>query len=89
MYFSKNFAKTKESFIMESGTCEFTGPHRYQNLELCVNFCEDFETLEEAMTRCLELSECDGVTFAHKYWGDYKSKGFHHGYGYQLRKSIL
>lgn len=49
------------------------GPFRYHRLELCVDYCRDFSTIEEAMTRCLEIDECDGVTFTHKYWGDKNS----------------
>lgn len=41
------------------------------------------------MTWCLEIEECEGVTFAHRYSGDYLAKGFYHGYGYQLRKASL
>ena len=38
------------------------------------------------MITCDDMSECGGVTFSHKYWGGSLSKGFYHGYGYQLRK---
>lgn len=38
--------------------------------------------MEEAMTKCLESDDCEGVTYSHKYWGDYKSQGFYYGYGY-------
>lgn len=45
--------------------------------------------MEEAMSRCKELDECEGISFAHKYNGDRNSKGYHNGYGYQLRRSSL
>jgi len=73
MHFSNNYAKTIADFKLEDGVCEFTGPFLRKSLELCANDCQDFATIEEAMTRCLEIEECGGVTFSHMYWGDKKS----------------
>jgi len=57
VFFSNNFAKTIEGFIREDGTCDFSGPFKRQHLSHCANDCEDFATLEEAMTRCWEIPE--------------------------------
>lgn len=70
------------TFIKPDGVCEFKGPFKFNHLAWCADDCRDFETLEEAMTRCLELDECGGISFSHMYWGDRKSSGPHRGYGY-------
>lgn len=55
LYFSLNFAKSEEDFEGVDGSCQFQGPFSMQGLEVCVNQCEDFERLEEAMGRCIEI----------------------------------
>lgn len=82
MFFSPDQASSVDQFKTLDGFSQMVGPYKRKHLAFCVNECEDFETLQEAVKRCTEIIECEGITYTHKYDGDSNSKGFAGGYGY-------